>query len=90
MKTETYITSPDETTHDRTIRNGNLETQYAVSDFVNPDSFSSDARNEKAFVILNGGFVQAIVFSEHHGYTEQDALDEAAASWTVSSVTKPS
>lgn len=57
----------------RVIRNGNLETRYSSSDFVNPDSYDGD----KAFIILDGGFVQAIVFSEYYSYSESDALDEA-------------
>ena len=65
---------------DRTIRNGNLETSYSPEDFVNPDAFTNSEFEGKAFVFLNGGFVQAIVFAEYPAYTEQDALDEAADS----------
>lgn len=79
MKTITMITSPDETTHERIIRNGNLETTYRVSDFVNPESFNAnpDRRMNKAYVVLNGGYPLAIVFSEYYSYCEQDALDAA-------------
>lgn len=79
MKTITMITSPDETTHERIIRNGNLETTYRVSDFVNPESFSNtpDRRMNKAYVVLNEGYPLAIVFSEYYSYCEEDALDAA-------------
>jgi hypothetical protein len=80
MKTLTLITSPSETIHDRTIRNGNLETTYSVEDFVNADSFSSEPRNDRAWVYLDGGFVIGIVFAEYDAYCEQDALDEAVDS----------
>src|SRR5690242_10886372 len=67
---------------ERVVRNGNLNTHYSADDFVNPAAFESHPRNwnQKAFVVLNGGFVQAIVFAEYYAYSEQDVLDQAADS----------
>ncbi len=65
---------------DRIIRNRNLETRYAADDFVNPTSFDSHDPKQLAYVILNAGYVQAIVFAEYPAYCEQDAFDEAADS----------
>ncbi len=59
------------------IRNRNLEAQYSAEDFVNPESFDSHDTKQKAYVLLNGGFVIGIVFAEYLAYCEQDALDEA-------------
>src|ERR1017187_2730616 len=74
MRTIKYITEPSETTHNRVIRNGNLEAQYGVDDFVGTPDFSRAYRSDKAFVVLDGGFVLAIVFGQ---IDEQDALDAA-------------
>ncbi len=74
MKIIELITSPNETTYDRVIHNGNLETQYSPDDFVGTPDFKRAYKPEKAYAILNGGFVLAIVFGET---CEQDALDAA-------------
>ena len=62
----------------RVVRNRNLETSYSASDFVNPESFDSRDSSQRAWVILNAGYVQGIVFGEYKAYCEQDALDECA------------
>jgi len=66
--------------YERIIRNANLEAQYSAENFVNPSAFDNSEFDGKAYVFLNGGFVQAIVFAEYPAYTESDALDEAADS----------
>jgi len=67
-------------TFERIVRNGNLNTSYSTEDFVNPTSYDPHDAKQKAYVVLNGGYVLAIVFSEYYAYCEQDALDEAADS----------
>jgi hypothetical protein len=65
----------------RTIQRGNFDHPYSEDCFVNPESYdASDSRMNRAWVIHNAGYVQAIVFAEYYAYSEQDALDEAADS----------
>ena len=69
----------------RTIQRDNFDHHYSAECFVNPQSYDfhrSTWGNRKpvAYVILNAGFVAAIVFPEYYSYSEQDALDEAADS----------
>jgi hypothetical protein len=68
-------------TSTRTIHRGNYDFPYTADCFVNPESFDSrNDRMNRAWVIHNAGYVQAIVFAEYYAYSEQDALDEAADS----------
>ena len=64
----------NDTAYERIVRNANLETSYSPDDFVG--SYSSDPRNAKdpVYVVLNAGYVLAVVFGER---CEQDALDAA-------------
>jgi hypothetical protein len=69
----------------RTIQRGNFDHMYSADCFVNPESYDFHSRtwnghNPQAYVILNAGYVAAIVFPEYYAYSEQDALDEAADS----------
>lgn len=61
----------------RTIQVNNFDLHYSADDFVNADSYSTDHRMNKAWVIHNCGCVLAIVFAEYYAYCDQDALDEA-------------
>lgn len=80
MKTITMIETPDETTHDRQVWNRNLNTSYSVADFINPTAYDSHDDKQRAYVVLNAGYVLAIVFAEYPAYCDQDALDESADS----------
>ena len=60
------------------IRNGNLEAQFTSADYINPESYTRDARMPSAYVVLNAGYVLGIVFPEYYSYSEEDALDELA------------
>ena len=62
---------------ERKIRFRNYEATYSPDDFCNPEYFDSRDKKQRAFVLLNGGFVHTIVFSEYNAFSEQDALDEA-------------
>lgn len=70
----------------RTIKRGNFDHPYTAECFVNPDAYDFHHRSwngrsdAKAWVILNAGYVAAIVFAEYYAYCDQDALDEAADS----------
>jgi hypothetical protein len=59
------------------VRNANLNTSYTAADFINPGAFDPRDKSQEAFVVLNAGYVLAIVFGEYKAYTEQDALHEA-------------
>ncbi len=74
MKAIELITDPSETTYDRVVHNGPLSTSYTPADFVGTPDFTHAYAAQNVFVILNGGFVLAIVFGQGN---EQDALDEA-------------
>lgn len=72
-------------TSKRTIQRNNFDHSYSADCFVNPQSYDFhhsvwNGRDPQAYVILNAGYVAAIVFPEYHAYCEQDALDEAADS----------
>ena len=65
----------------RTIHRGNFDHPYTEDCFVNADSICIDnLRMNRAWVIHNAGYVQAIVFAEYYAYCDQDALDAAADS----------
>ena len=65
----------DPPVYERLVRHNNWEARYDADDFVNPDEFRDHRRKYgKAYVVLNGGTVLAIVFGCD---CDQDALDAA-------------
>jgi hypothetical protein len=63
-----------ETDYERIVRNANLNTSYSPDDFVGDySSRPQDAKNP-VYVVLDAGYVLAVVFGER---CEEDALDAA-------------
>ena len=71
---DTATATLTDTAYSRIVRNANLNTSYSPDDFVG--SYESGARYAKdpVYVVLNAGYVLAVVFGER---CEQDALDAA-------------
>jgi len=70
----------------RTIHRANFDHFYTADCFVNPDAYDFfnanlwHGREARAWVILDAGYVRAIVFAEYYAYSDQDALDQAVDS----------
>jgi hypothetical protein len=62
----------------RNTFHANFEAQYGPDDFVNPEAFDSQDMDQRAYVLLDGGLVTAVVFAEYPTFCEDDALGVAA------------